>query len=133
MSEQAARILVVDDEKNLAEGIRENLEFEGYRTEVAFDGEEGLDKLRSQQFDLILLDVMMPKLNGVEVCEKMRANGIQTPVMFLTVRNDPEDRVRGFVTLGENGRIEAQFKNEKLREQAHSIVAENHPELVLDR
>ena len=102
MNEKLARVLVVDDEINLAEGIRENLEFEGYETDVAYDGAEGLDKLRNQQFDLVLLDVMMPKLNGVEVCEKIRADGIQTPVMFLTVRNDPDDRVRGFEAGGDD-------------------------------
>lgn len=102
MTEKAARILIVDDEINLAEGIRENLEFEGYDTVVAYDGAEGLEKLQNGNFDLALLDVMMPKLNGVEVCEKARAAGIQTPVIFLTVRNDPDDRVRGFEAGGDD-------------------------------
>lgn len=102
MNDSVANVLVVDDEVNLAEGIRENLEFEGYKTEVAYDGEEGLEKLRKQDFDLVLLDVMMPKLDGLQVCAKIREAGIQTPVLFLTVRNDPDDRVRGFEAGGDD-------------------------------
>jgi two-component system alkaline phosphatase synthesis response regulator PhoP len=100
--ENAARVLIVDDEINLAEGIRENLEFEGYETEVAHDGAEGLEKLQTQEFDLALLDVMMPKLDGLQVCARIREAGIQTPVMFLTVRNDPDDRIRGFEAGGDD-------------------------------
>ncbi len=102
MSQTNARVLVVDDEINLAEGIRENLEFEGYTTDVAHDGAEGLEKLTSQEFDLVLLDVMMPKLDGLQVCAKIREAGIQTPVLFLTVRNDPDDRIRGFEAGGDD-------------------------------
>ncbi len=97
-----ARILVVDDEAHLAEGIRENLEAEGYETEVAHDGADGLEKARGRRFDLILLDVMMPKMNGLEVCEAIRAEGRQTPVLFLTVKGDAADRIRGFEAGGDD-------------------------------
>ena len=90
-----ARILVVDDEEHLAAGISENLAAEGYATEVAHDGEEGLRKIRANDYDLVLLDIMMPKLNGLEVCETLRREGRQTPVMFLTVKGDAADRIRG--------------------------------------
>ncbi len=96
------RVLVVDDEINLAEGIRENLELEGYLTDIAHDGAEGLEKLMAENFDLVLLDVMMPKLDGVQVCEKLRETGNQTPVLFLTVRNDADDRIRGFEAGGDD-------------------------------
>ena len=99
---QTPRILVVDDEAHLAEGIRENLEAEGYAAEVAHDGMEGLDKIRSRHYDLIVLDVMMPKLNGLEVCEEIRREGLKTPVLFLTVKGDPEDRVRGLEAGGDD-------------------------------
>ena len=98
----AARILVVDDEAHLADGIRENLEAEGYVTEVAYDGRQGLDAVRDGNFDLLVLDVMMPKMDGVEVCARLRAEGRQTPVLFLTVKNAPEDRVRGFEAGGDD-------------------------------
>lgn len=99
---QTARILVVDDEAHLADGIRENLEAEGYATEVAYDGRQGLDAVREGNFDLLVLDVMMPKMDGVEVCARLRAEGRQTPVLFLTVSNAPEDRVRGFEAGGDD-------------------------------
>jgi two-component system alkaline phosphatase synthesis response regulator PhoP len=97
-----ARILVVDDEEHLAAGIRENLEAEGYETEVAHDGAEGLARATADRFDLILLDVMMPKLDGLEVCAEIRDAGLQTPVMFLTVKGAPEDRIRGLEAGGDD-------------------------------
>ena len=102
MSSGGARVLIVDDEINLAEGIRENLEIEGYSTDVAHDGAEGLEKLRAESFDLVLLDVMMPKLDGLQVCARLREAGNQTPVLFLTVRNDADDRIRGFEAGGDD-------------------------------
>jgi len=99
---EAARILVVDDEINLAEGIRENLELEGYETEVAHDGAQGLEMLQTGNYDLVLLDVMMPRLDGLEVCGRLRETGDQTPVLFLTVRNDTEDRIRGLEVGGDD-------------------------------
>lgn len=97
-----ARILVVDDETHLAAGIRENLEAEGYRTEVAHDGTTGLERLRTEPFDLVVLDVMMPNMDGVELCARLRREGVQTPVLFLTVKGDPDDRVRGFEAGGDD-------------------------------
>ncbi|HEX5419557.1 MAG TPA: response regulator transcription factor [Gammaproteobacteria bacterium] len=97
-----ARILVVDDEVHLAEGIRENLEAEGYETDVAHDGQSGLEKIRASRLDLVILDIMMPKLNGLEVCEQIRREGRQTPVLFLTVKSDPADRVQGFEAGGDD-------------------------------
>jgi two-component system alkaline phosphatase synthesis response regulator PhoP len=98
----AARILVVDDEAHLAAGIRENLEAEGYRTDVAHDGVAGLDRLRAEPFDLVVLDVMMPNMDGLELCAQLRREGIQTPVLFLTVKGAAEDRVRGFEAGGDD-------------------------------
>lgn len=98
----APRVLVVDDEVNLADGIRENLEAEGYETEVAHDGAEALERIRANDFDLILLDVMMPRLDGIQVCETIRGEGLQTPVLFLTVKSDPEDRIRGLEAGGDD-------------------------------
>jgi two-component system alkaline phosphatase synthesis response regulator PhoP len=99
---QAARILVVDDEAHLAAGIRENLEAEGYHTEVAHDGLAGLERLRAQPFDLVVLDVMMPKMDGLTLCAELRREGVQTPVLFLTVKGATEDRVRGFEAGGDD-------------------------------
>ena len=102
MKASAARILVVDDEAHLAAGIRENLEAEGYRAEVAHDGLAGLERLRAQPFDLVVLDVMMPKMDGLELCAELRREGVQTPVLFLTVKGEAADRVRGFEAGGDD-------------------------------
>jgi two-component system, OmpR family, alkaline phosphatase synthesis response regulator PhoP len=99
---EPARILVVDDEAHLAAGIRENLEAEGYRADVAHDGREGLALVREQRFDLVVLDVMMPNMDGLELCTQMRREGLQTPVLFLTVKSDVSDRVRGFEAGGDD-------------------------------
>lgn len=93
---RSAHILVVDDEAHLADGIRENLAAEGYRTTVAYDGLHGFEAVQAEPFDLAILDVMMPEMDGLELCASMREAGIQTPVLFLTVKGDAEDRVRGF-------------------------------------
>ena len=97
-----SRILIVDDEAHLAEGIRENLEAEGYETEVAHDGRQGLERIRARNFDLVLLDVMMPNMDGIELCAQIRGEGRQTPVLFLTVKGAVEDRVRGFEAGGDD-------------------------------
>ncbi|MDX1562314.1 MAG: response regulator transcription factor [Gammaproteobacteria bacterium] len=97
-----ARILVVDDESHLADGIRENLAAEGYETDVAYDGQAGLERVGADAFDLVILDVMMPRMDGLELCARMRREGIQTPVLFLTVKGAPEDRVRGFEAGGDD-------------------------------
>jgi two-component system alkaline phosphatase synthesis response regulator PhoP len=97
-----ARILVVDDEAHLADGIRENLAAEGYATEVAYDGAAGLRAAEAAPFDLAVVDVMLPELDGLEFCSRLRRAGIQTPVLFLTVKGAPEDRIRGFEAGGDD-------------------------------
>jgi two-component system alkaline phosphatase synthesis response regulator PhoP len=102
MNRAPARILVIDDEEHLAAGIRENLQAEGYQADVAHNGAQGLAKVRAGAFDLILLDVMMPELDGLRVCEEIRAAGLQTPVLFLTVKGEPADRIRGLEAGGDD-------------------------------
>ena len=99
---RAARILVVDDEAHLADGIRENLTAEGYQATAVYDGAEGFEAVRTDPFDLVIVDVMMPKMDGLELCASLRREGIQTPVLFLTVKGAPEDRVRGFEAGGDD-------------------------------
>jgi len=97
-----ARILVVDDEIHLASGLREVLEAEGYRVAVAHDGTEGLKKALDESFDMILLDIMMPKMDGIETCEALRRAGSRVPILFLTGKAAPEDRIRGFEAGGDD-------------------------------
>jgi len=90
-----ANILIVEDEPAMQLGLRDNLELESYTVEVAGDGEAGLQKIKSKQYDLILLDVMLPKLSGFDVCKAARSAGITTPIILLTARGEEMDKVLG--------------------------------------
>ncbi len=89
------RILVVEDEKNLNKLIVETLGDEGYSVDGCFDGEVALDYIEGAEYDVIIMDIMMPRMDGLTCVEKMRAKGISTPVVFLTARSSIEDRVKG--------------------------------------
>jgi DNA-binding response OmpR family regulator len=89
------RILVVDDEKLLVKGIKFNLENEGYQVEAAYDGQEAVELARNGGFDLIILDVMMPKLDGLETCMRIREFSV-VPVIMLTARGEDMDKIIGF-------------------------------------
>lgn len=89
------KILVVDDEPNIVDILRFNLQREGYEVVAAYDGQEGLDKARSEGPDLILLDVMLPLLDGFQVCEELRRTDKLTPIIMLTAREEERDRVMG--------------------------------------
>jgi DNA-binding response OmpR family regulator len=90
-----ARVLIVEDNRNLAHGLRTNLEYEGHAAEVAEDGVAGLALARARRHDLILLDLMLPGLDGLRLLETLRSEGIDTPVLVLTAKGDEADKVRG--------------------------------------
>ena len=90
-----ARVLIVEDNRNLAHGLRTNLEYEGHAADVAEDGAAGLALARGRRHDLILLDLMLPELDGLRLLETLRAEGIETPVLVLTAKGDEADKVRG--------------------------------------
>jgi len=90
-----SRILIVEDEKHLAEALAHNLKFEGYDTHVVGDGESGLESFAGEEFDLVVLDVMLPGISGFDVCERLREAGNRVPVLFLTARNTDSDRIQG--------------------------------------
>jgi len=90
-----ARVLIVEDNRNLALGLRTNLEFEGHQAEIARDGTAGLIRARTRGHDLIVLDLMLPGMDGFRVLEVLRGEGITTPVLVLTARGDEADKVRG--------------------------------------
>lgn len=98
----SARLLVVEDEAHLAETIADNLELEGYTVEVVGDGLRALERVRAEPPALILLDVMLPGIDGFELCERLRAEGCLVPVLFLTARNEGDDRVRGLELGGDD-------------------------------
>ena len=89
------RLLVVEDERDLNRVIARRLEKEGYSVDRCFDGEEALDYLVAGEFDAVILDIMLPKYNGLEIVRRMRAAKNQTPVLFLTAKDSVSDRVAG--------------------------------------
>ena len=89
------RILIAEDEKDLNRVIARKLREDGYLVDTAFDGGEALDYLRAAEYDMAVLDVMMPEMDGFALLAAMRAEGIRTPVIFLTARDAVEDRIRG--------------------------------------
>jgi heavy metal response regulator len=89
------RVLVVEDEKKIAEFVRKGLTEHGYAVDVAYDGEEALAWPSVADFDVIVLDVMLPTVNGIELCHTLRKRGVRTPVLMLTARDAVEDRVVG--------------------------------------
>ncbi len=92
------RILLVEDDVNLAQFIRKGLKEEHYAVDVAADGEEGLALAENNEYDLLILDITLPKLDGLTLCRHVRAKGNVTPVLLLTARNTVEDKVTGFDT-----------------------------------
>ena len=91
-------VLIVEDEKNIVDILRFNLERKGYRILEAYDGEEGLRRARTEKPDLILLDIMLPKMIGFDVCEALRRDGDNVPILLLTAREEEDDKVRGLET-----------------------------------
>jgi two-component system response regulator MprA len=88
-------VLVVDDEPAVRESLTNSLEFEGYEVVTASDGLEALDKAEAEKPDLVVLDVLMPRLDGLTACRRLRARGDTTPVLMLTARDMVGDRVTG--------------------------------------
>lgn len=92
------RILVVEDEHRIARAIKEGLEQESYAVDVEFDGESGYGAASAEAYDLIILDVMMPGMDGYEVCKRLRADNNHTPIIMLTAKDQSKDVVRGLDT-----------------------------------
>ncbi|WP_308857062.1 response regulator [uncultured Oscillibacter sp.] len=106
-------VLIVEDEKNIVDILRFNLQREGYRTLEAYDGKDGLDKAVSENPDLILLDVMLPQMNGFDVCRALRAQGSNVPVIILTAREEEADKVLG-LEIGADDYITKPFSMREL-------------------
>ena len=98
----AARLVVVEDEAHLAEVISDNLRLEGWEVSLAGDGASALRLVREQRPDLVLLDVMLPELDGFAVCQTLRAEGNQVPILFLTAKSGVGDRLRGLELGGDD-------------------------------
>jgi two-component system alkaline phosphatase synthesis response regulator PhoP len=107
------RILIAEDEPDMAMGIRDNLQFEGFEVLEAHDGAEALELAKNERPDLILLDIMMPKMDGFEVCRSVREAGFSVPIIMLTARSQEMDVVRG-LEMGADDYITKPFKIREL-------------------
>lgn len=114
-------VLIVEDEAAMRMGLKDNLEFESYEVEVAIDGAEGLQKVSNKKYDLVILDVMMPKMSGFEVCKAMRKNGDMTPVIFLTAKSEEIDKVLG-LELGADDYMTKPFSLRELIARVKAIL-----------
>ncbi len=116
-----ARVLVVEDEEALAAGLVLNLELKAYEVDLARDGREALDKVRGERYDLILLDVRLPEVDGFEVCRRLRHERNFTPILMLTARSQPDDVVNG-LKLGADDYVVKPFDLEQLLARVEGLL-----------
>ncbi len=115
------KILIVDDEITLLEHLKSSLEGERYMTETAIDGEQALDKVFDNPFDLIILDIMLPKKDGLSVLKEIRRDGITTPVLMLTARGDIDDKIQG-LDLGADDYLAKPFSLDELLARIRALL-----------
>jgi two-component system alkaline phosphatase synthesis response regulator PhoP len=120
------RILIIDDEPEIVRGIEDNLRFEGYQTLSATNGEAGLALAGQEALDLILLDIMMPRRSGWDVCRELRRRGIEVPVIMLTARAEEADRVQG-LELGADDYITKTFSVRELMARVQAVLRRPGP------
>jgi two-component system alkaline phosphatase synthesis response regulator PhoP len=120
------RILIIDDEPEIVRGIEDNLRFEGYQTLSATNGEAGLALAGQEALDLILLDIMMPRRSGWDVCRELRRRGIEVPVIMLTARAEEADRVQG-LELGADDYITKPFSVRELMARVQAVLRRPGP------
>jgi DNA-binding response OmpR family regulator len=120
-----AKILIVEDEPNMVAGLRDNFEFEGYSVITAGDGQEGLERALSDLPDLVLLDVMMPKLSGLDVCKQLKAKRPSVPVIMLTARGQEVDKVVG-LELGADDYVTKPFSIRELLARVKAVLRRAH-------
>ena len=115
------RVLYVEDEGFLAEAVRHNLEKQGITTDLAQDGEEGLDKALSEIYDCVVLDIMLPKFSGTDILKRMREKNVQTPVIMLSAISEVESKV-GHLDKGADDYLAKPFKTAELVARIKAVV-----------
>jgi DNA-binding response OmpR family regulator len=116
-----AKILIVEDEPSMRMGLQDNLEFEGYETDTAEEGDTGLKKIIENTYDLVLLDVMLPNLSGFDICKTARKKGINTPIILLTAKGEEIDKVLG-LELGADDYITKPFSLRELLARIKAVL-----------
>jgi two-component system alkaline phosphatase synthesis response regulator PhoP len=120
------RVLVIEDNTDLAFGLRNNLEIEGYQVEVAHDGQQGLVRARAAQPDLIILDLMLPGMDGFRILKTYRGEGGHAPILVLTARGDESDKVRG-LKLGADDYVTKPFGVLELLARVEALLRRGPP------
>jgi len=123
------RILVVEDEHRIANSIKKGLEQEHFAVDVAYSGSDGWDLAEGEEYDLIILDLMLPGMDGLEICRKLRRAGINTPVLMLTAKGQVQDRVTGLDT-GADDYVTKPFAFEELLARMRALT--RRPKVTLD-
>lgn len=123
-------ILIIEDESGIYNFLKQGLEEEGYSTAIAVDGEKGLEYFSNNQVDLILLDWMLPRMGGIEVCEAIRLKNTEIPILFLTAKDTVEETVRGLKS-GANDYIKKPFSFEELLERIKVHFRKRKEEVLL--
>lgn len=123
----AVRILVVDDDRAVRESLRRSLAFNGYSVELAEDGVEALERIASDRPDAVVLDVMMPRLDGLEVCRRLRSTGDDLPVLVLTARDSVSERVAG-LDAGADDYLPKPFALEELLARMRALLRRTGPD-----
>ncbi|MEP6616803.1 MAG: response regulator transcription factor [Ginsengibacter sp.] len=121
MAENKLSILLVEDEENLQEALKLNLELEGYEVTGVYDGVEALNTVRNEYFDLIIMDVMLPELDGISVCESIRLQNNEIPILILSAKNSGADRVLG-LKKGADDYLTKPFNLEELLLRVHKLI-----------
>ncbi|MCR5789558.1 MAG: response regulator transcription factor [Lachnospiraceae bacterium] len=122
----AVRILIVDDEKLIVKGLKLGLEQDGLETDCAYDGEEALRKIRAESYDVVLLDVMLPKLTGVEVCREVRAFS-DVPIIMVTAKGEDDDKIEG-LECGADDYVTKPFNLQELKARIRAVLRRSHKE-----
>src|SRR5450631_2163133 len=117
----AAKILIVEDEPNMVAGLRDNFEYEGFQVLTALDGVEGLEKALKDSPDLVVLDVMMPRMSGLDVCKQLKAKRPSIPVIMLTARGQEVDKVVG-LELGADDYVTKPFSIRELLARVKAVL-----------
>ena len=123
-----SRILIVEDDRALAQLLRDNLDFEGYTVDWAGDGREALAKVREQAPDLVLLDLMLPQLDGLEVCRQLAATDPRTPIIIITARQRQEDKIQG-LELGADDYVIKPYALEELLARIRAVLRRARPSI----
>ena len=114
-------VLIVEDNQAMLRGLKDNFELKGYRVETAHDGQQGLDAALSENPDLILLDIMLPKINGYEICSQVRKKGLDMPIIMLTAKDRESDVVLG-LNLGADDYVTKPFSIKELLARADAFM-----------